>query len=259
MGLNAKKVESTPMGSTQEPLEAGTYNARIVQVIDLGVQDLGSWEGVDKGSRQKIQVTYELVDEFCLDEDGNEIEDKPRWISEEFPFHSLEMDNAKSTKRYNAIDPDGDVEGDWAQLLGWPVVVTIVQKKAKKGDKVYANVVGVSRPRKKDIAKIADLVNEPRFFSPDEPDMDVWDDLPQWLQKKIISAEDHEDTELCEKLVDHKPKKKEKESEEEEKPKKKPAKKPAKKKPVKKKEPEPEEEEEDEEPPFDPDEEEDWD
>ena len=106
MALNAKTASSGG-GMNIEPLEPGTYPARLVQVVDLGVQAQRPYQGKEKDPVQEILLTYEFVDEFLKDEDGNEETDKPRWLSESMPLFNLSSERAKSTLRYNALDPCG--------------------------------------------------------------------------------------------------------------------------------------------------------
>jgi len=135
MSLNANNVKPTKSDKFKPapPLDAGTYPARLVQVLLTGIQPGGSYKGEVKPDKLELRVTYEILDEFLKDEEGNDILDKPRWISEAFPFFSLKADLATSTKRYFAIDPDNKTGGDWATLVGSPCVVTIIQNPSKKG------------------------------------------------------------------------------------------------------------------------------
>lgn len=80
-------------------------------------------EGEEKAPKYELYVTYELSDEFLHDEDGEDILDKPRWLSESFSLHNLDADMAKSTKRYLALDPNMEHDGDWAQIAGTPVTL----------------------------------------------------------------------------------------------------------------------------------------
>lgn len=194
MGLNARNVESTGGGNfkRQAALEAGTYPARLVQVICKGLQPQPAYQGNEKPPQVELYVTYELLDEFMLDDDGNEMKDKPRWISETFGLFNLDSDLAKSTKRYYAIDPTEKHGGEWGELVGTPVMVTITQSPDKKGKKdsegnlvVYNNVSSVQTMREKDAKKAEPLVNPTRVFDPYEPDMDVYFALPEWLRKAI--------------------------------------------------------------------------
>lgn len=199
MALNARNVESTGGGNfkRQEALEAGTYPARLVHIICKGLQPQPAYKGVEKSPQLELYVTYELLDEFMLDEDGNEMKDKPRWISETFGLYNLDSDLAKSTKRYYAIDPQENHKGEWPELVGSPVMVTITQSPDKKGKKdnegnliVYNNVSSVQTMREKDAKKAEPLVNPARVFDPYEPDMEVYFTLPEWIRKSIKEALD---------------------------------------------------------------------
>ena len=190
-GLNAKKLPTPKTsGPKQEAMEAGTYPCRVVQIIDLGVQPQRAFEGQPKPPKQHIRITYEFTDEFCLDEDGNEMEDKPRWLSEEMPFNPLSSDLAKSTKRYKAIDPNDDFDGDFTQLINQPcnVTITATQGKGKNAGNTYNNVSAVTSMRKRDADKCPELVNDTLVFLVDDPDMEVWGKMPQWLQDKITEG-----------------------------------------------------------------------
>lgn len=199
MALNARNVESTGGGNfkRQAALEAGTYPARLVQIICKGLQPQPPFQGTEKSPQVELHVTYELLDEFMLDEDGNEMKDKPRWVSETFGLFNLDSERAKSTKRYYAIDPAEEHGGEWPALVGSPVMVTITQSSDKKGKKdsegnliVYNNISSVQTMREKDAKKAEPLVNPTRVFDPYEPDMEVYFTLPEWLRTAIKEALD---------------------------------------------------------------------
>lgn len=185
MALNAKKVkrQGGNGGNKQEPLEVGTYEARVVCVLDMGLQAQRPYQGREKPPAHSIRLTYELCDEFMVDENGEELEDKPRWISEEFPLHSLDSDLAKSTKRYNAIDPKDESDGDFTQLIGKACMVTVGQYEGKNG--VSNNITNVASITAKKAAKLPELVNPTQVFLLDEPDLEVFNALPDWLKDRI--------------------------------------------------------------------------
>lgn len=242
MALNTKKLPQNGGNRVAQPeLEAGVYPARVVQIIDFGLQPQRPYKGQEKPPAYMISINYELVDVFMVDEDGNELEDKPRWISETMPIHSLSADKAKSTLRYKALDPEEVYEGDFSQLIDTPCNVTIVINKV--GDKVYENVASVSSMRPRDAAKCPELQNPARFFDLDDPDLEVFNSFPQWIKEKITTNLEFKGSKL-DALLGGKPAAKEEEAEEEEAPKKTRGRKAA--KPV-----------EEEEPPFDADDEED--
>lgn len=189
MALNAKYVPKSGGGPRveQAPLEPGPYPARVAQVIDLGVQPSMPYKGQEKPPAHKIMLTYELLDAFMVDEDGNEQEDKPRWVSEEFALRNLAADLATSTKRYRAIDPNEAFDGDFTRLVGSPCTVTIGNKAGtgKNAGRVFENVLNVATMRPRDAANAPELKNEPKVFVLDEPDMEVFASIPEWIQNKI--------------------------------------------------------------------------
>jgi hypothetical protein len=186
MSLNAKNYKQESKFKRPDPVEAGTYPARVVQIISLGLQKQNPYKGEAKDPKHMLYVTYEMLDEFLKDEDGNDIEDKPRWLSEDFTMNSLDSDLAKSTKRYLSLDPSMEYEGDWAQLAGAPCMITVIQRPSSKDkEKIFNNIASVSTMRPKEAAKAPDLKNPPKVFDIDNPDMEVFFSLPEWLQTRI--------------------------------------------------------------------------
>ena len=190
MALNANKVKSSGGNSKfkpQAPIDIGTYPARLVSIIDLGVQPRRPWKGEVKDPIAMIRCTYELATEFMKDENGKDDETKPRWISEDFPFYSLNADRAKSTQRYLALDPQQSAGGDWVQLLGAPVALTVVHNVNKTDSTIVYSNIGATSPIMKGM-EVAELVNDTQMFDFDEPDMDVFNKLPDFLKDKIKGA-----------------------------------------------------------------------
>jgi hypothetical protein len=184
MGLNASKVKGGNANKVEQPvMEAGTYPARLVQVIDFGLQPQRAFKGEAKPPAHEISTTYEFVDCFMVDEKGNDIEDKPRWVSETFPLRNIMADLATSTKRAKALDPENVHEGNWPALLGSPVNVTVVINESK--GKVYTNIASTATMRAKDAQKCPELKNDTKFFDLSEPDLEVFNSLPEWIREKI--------------------------------------------------------------------------
>ncbi len=202
MALNAKKIEGKKF-KRQYLEEPGTYPARLVQIISMGLQEQKPYKGQEKDPVQMLYLTYELLDEFMKDEEtGEDLEDKPRWISESFPLYNLESDLATSTKRYYALDPECKYDGDWSELAGTPVMLTITLN--KREDRIYENISGVSTMRGKEAAKAEELKNPPKVFDVDEPDMEVFFSLPQWLQDKIKENLEYEGSALSKAVESYK-------------------------------------------------------
>lgn len=184
MGLNANKSGGNSNRVEQPQIEADVYPSYLVQLIDLGLQAQKPYKGKDKAPAQEIMLTYEVSDCFMVDEDGNELEDKPRWVSETLPFYGLFADKAKSTQRYLAFDPNQDFGGDFSKAVGMPCNLTIVNNAGKDG-KVYANVGNVAGISAKKAAQMNPMKNPTKVFDLDDPDMEVFNALPAWIQDKI--------------------------------------------------------------------------
>lgn len=191
MPVNAKKI---PSGGgdfvRQAPMDEGTYPARVVQIINYGLQEQMAFKGESKEPRIEVEYTYEFLDEFCVDENGNEEPDRPRWVTERFPVHNIGADKSKSTKRLKALDPSDRFDGNLLAPIGVPCMVTITKTPAKtnkgdENDKFYNNVSNVSPMREKDAAKAAPLVNPILVFDTDEPNQEVYNSLPEFKQDKL--------------------------------------------------------------------------
>ena len=208
MTLKANEVPRT--GKSQEPLDPGSYPSRLVMVLDLGLQPQ-TYNGETKDPKIEIMTTYELSDEFMKDDEGNELKDKPRWQSETFTLNSLNSDKAKSTQRYLALDPNLEHDGDWSKLLGTPATITVVNNagKGKNKGKVFNNIASVSTMRAKDADKLPPLVNNARYFDMDNPDVELFLTLPQFVQDKIKGGLEFKGSKLDELLKNHKGEKKE--------------------------------------------------
>lgn len=183
MALKAPKNSGGGDRVPQPTIEAGSYPNRLVQIIDLGLQPQRPYKGQDKAPMHEIMLTYELVDTFMIDENGNELEDKPRWVSETLPLHSIKADKAKSTQRYLTLDPENENDGDWSEQLGKPSNVTLIINQV--GDKTYTNVAGLSKMRDRDADRCPALKNPTKLFDLSEPSLEVFESLPEWIQEKI--------------------------------------------------------------------------
>lgn len=185
MGLNANKVKHEVNNKRAAPVEAGNYIARLVQVVDFGLQTQRPFKGEEKAPAYEIMLTYELCTEFMKDDDGEDMEDKPRWISETMPIYSLKADRAKSTKRILALDPKLVHEGNLAEMVGLPCTVTVVQNVNKKDpSKVYVDVGNVTPPMKG--IPVPELKNPTKIFDLDEPDLEIFNSLPEWVREKLM-------------------------------------------------------------------------
>ena len=106
--------------------------------------------------------------------------------------------------RYNALDPSGNANGDWETLVGRPCLVTTINNpgKGKHAGKVFVNIASVAAMRAKDREDVPDLVNPSVRFDMDQPDLDDFDRLPQWVQDKIKGGLEFKGSRLDEILKD---------------------------------------------------------
>lgn len=185
MALRAPKGNAQSNAVEQPLIEADVYPGYLVQLIDLGLQPQRPFQGKEKPPAQEIMLTYELADVFMLDGEGNELEDKPRWISESLPFFGLFADRAKSTLRYKAFDPTEAWGGDFSQAIGMPCNITLVNN--VKGDKTYTNIANIASMSAKKAANLPEIKNPTKCFDLDEPDLELFQSLPTWIQDKIKS------------------------------------------------------------------------
>ena len=208
MSVNASKAEK--FGAIRDPLAVGTYPGRLVLVVDLGIQAQRPWGDKPKPPAPMVLLTYEFVDEFMRDEDGEEQKDKPRWLSEDFVLHHPDAERAKSTLRYQGLDPRNEHEGDFEKLLGVPCHVSIVLGKGtgKNIGKIYENVAAVSPMREKEVEECPPLVSEALCFDLDAPDIETFFKLPDWIQKRIVEGLGFADTAFGKEVIkqgDNKP------------------------------------------------------
>lgn len=185
--MNVNNIKAPKSGQNlKSNLDVGAYPARVVQVIGLGLHKKTFGEE-DKGNHIKVRLTYEL-DEPMLNEKGEPVPDKPSWLSEDFFLSSIRSERGKSTLRFNAIDPGlKQTGGDVLKLINLPCMVTVAEYKKKDGTIGYkVGDVGAAPKR----MTFAELVNPPVVFDPYEPDMEVFNSLPDWLKEEITSALD---------------------------------------------------------------------
>lgn len=189
MGLNISQRKASTSGTAnrvpQDNIKVGGHPARLVQIIDLGLQARKPYKGTAKAPEEMIYATYELSHVFMKDADGKEEPTRPRWVSEDFVAYSLDAEKAKSTQRYLALDPERKYNGDFSKILGAAGTVVIVHNKV--GDKVYDNVGDVTAAPSVPGYVQPELVNPPVIFDLGAPDIAVFNKLPAFIQDRIKS------------------------------------------------------------------------
>lgn len=179
-------------------VEDGTYPARVVRIIDFGLQyatdfKTGEVKKYDDGNdviQHKVWIDFELPTE-TIDIDGVK---KPRWYGREYTMSSHEK--AAIQALLKAADPDGKatMKGkNVVGLLGLPVMLTIGSTSTGK-----AKVAGITRLIKG--MSVDPLANPTLFFDLDEATYKDFELLPEWMQKRIKDGVDFESTGLYKKF-----------------------------------------------------------
>ena len=181
MTLELNKMTS---GKAKAPrIEEGTYMARIVSIIDLGIQPQTDWQTGDATDpKPRALFTWELPTETIkiADEDGN-VENKPRWMSKEYTLSNYEMSNLY--KLLVALGKKDIVTLD--ELLNIECMVTI-------GSTVNGNAKIVAVVPAPKGMPVPELATEAKFFDFDSPSEELYDLQPDWIKEKIQDAVNYE-------------------------------------------------------------------
>ncbi len=150
-------------------LEEGSYKARLLSIVHLGVQK-GEFNG-EVSYKDQLLAQFELVDELMPD--GRPV------VRGKRETNSMGK-RANFTKLVQALG--GDEDGtDLSELLGEPLMLSI-GKTATGNSKISS----YSKMREKDKQGLAPLMGEPKLFL----DVDQISDkelaaMPDWLRKII--------------------------------------------------------------------------
>jgi hypothetical protein len=183
MSLQLKTIEqdSKKQGNNFGRLPDGPVHARIVSVVDFGLQPQTDWQtGEAKPSKKTVMITFETPSERIEyeDKEGNKV-NRPRWISKEYILSLQEK--AALTALVKAVKPD---IAALDELLNQPCLVTVGSTKTGN-----AKVSAVAPPMKG--FEVGELENDSFHFDFDDPDMELFNSLPEWMQNKIKDAENY--------------------------------------------------------------------
>lgn len=161
-----------------ELLDEDTYPARCKGVYDLGRQD-GNF-----GIAHMVWLSFEVIDEEK--EDGTPFV-LGRSLSVKFSSRS---DLGKILKRWLGIVVARDEVFDFEELLDRPAMITVEHSEENDDGNVYANITQIGKvPKGMKIGK-GTLESSMLTLTKKGFDKDVFDDLPEFLQKKIKNSED---------------------------------------------------------------------
>ena len=201
MAFKRAKQSTSGAALAAPVLDAGSYHARLVQIIDLGLQP-GSERYPDP--KPRLKFTFECMDEFCYEkaEDGtfdeeNPLLEKPRFFHYECTYNpdGYMGENSNIYPVMQVLSPSflktGNMDEDLSELLGRPVNI-VLSKYVKVGGKRKGQednkVSGITNMKKKEFLTLKvmrdqgspanlQLVNEPFFFDLDDPDLETFNKL----------------------------------------------------------------------------------
>jgi hypothetical protein len=187
------KAPMPQSGGDFAPTPAGNFVGRCFRLIDLGTQITKTGEFAGK-SNHKIRIEFELFGEtedgtpMTITIDGKEL---PMAISKEYTLSMHEKSTLRkelgSWRGKQFADDSEAVNFDITKLVGAYAMVNIAHRTNDKG-KVNANIANLSPlPSALKNAKPAP-VNKNQIFSLDEPNMDVFNGLSEWLQGRIAES-----------------------------------------------------------------------
>lgn len=180
-------AENKSSGGNYQPVEAGTYVARCIQMIYMGTIE-EEYQG-QKKEQKKVRITWELPTELKVYKPENG--EQPQIMSKEF---TLSM-NEKGTLRKFLQSWRGksftEAEAkafDISVLIGKPCMLSVIHKVSKTGN-TYADISSVSTIIKG--MTCPDQINPSLEFSVLNFDEDVFNTLPDFIKDKIKSSKEY--------------------------------------------------------------------
>lgn len=192
----ALKVDCTGSGDGQAnyvlPKE-GARPARLMSIVDLGVQHQDPYQGKPKKPCQQVILGFDLVDD--LDDDGVPVRVTtgfyPLNVTVDFKTKTLH-EKSKLYGIVKALDPTGKVFNmDFNNLLGLPCLVNVKLNTRVGNDgkeRTYANFDGANPVPSIEGFTIKESPSDPYVFDMDEPNIEVWTALLDRLKVKVREA-----------------------------------------------------------------------
>ena len=183
--MTNKPLRTPPAaGGSYELPPAGVYLARCIKMIDIGTQTNESPKYGVKKQREIILYWELLTDddtgEAVFMEDGKSV----FVISNKYTWSMHTKANLRKTLDSWRGVPFTDEEAkdfEISKLLGKYCKLQVVHNVS--GDRTFANVGSIMTTTKEPAG-----VNKLVTFSIEDPDMEVYESLPEWLKDKINSA-----------------------------------------------------------------------
>jgi hypothetical protein len=178
----------------------GARPARLMTVIDLGVQKQEPYQGKKKKPAQQVILGFDLVDD--LDDDGKPVRLTTGWyplnVTVDWKTKHLH-EKSKLFAIVKALDPNNKkFKGDLNNLVGLPCIVNVklVKKDIKGEERTYANFDGCGPVPDIEGFKVNKSKNDPYVFDFDSPTADSWLALQDRLKVKVRESINYADSEV---------------------------------------------------------------
>jgi hypothetical protein len=178
-------------GGNSTPAPAGNHVGICVSVVFLGTHtEMTQW---GEKTNEKLRITFELPEETKVFKEENGPE--PFQIGQEYSFFMGEKARLRKDLEAWRNKPFTDEEMkafEVKKLLGQPAMVQVAHKVSKKGS-TYAAIEAITSVPK----SIRDAIPKPHakltYYDYDQGQGSTFQDLPKFIQEKILSSEQFKD------------------------------------------------------------------
>lgn len=171
-------------GGDFEIAPEGVFLARCYKMVDVGTQTSTGAYGTKEA--RTVYLYWELLETADGEPVTMENGTQPFSI---FNSYTLSMHPKANLRKHldswrgKKFTDEEAAEFDITKLLDKFCLIQVAHSKSKDGQKTYANIDAIMTTK-----KTAKGVNEIVSFSIENPDTEVFNDLPEWLQRKIEEA-----------------------------------------------------------------------
>lgn len=168
------------------PVTAGTYMGRIVQIVDVGMQPQEDYQTKEAKDPKEILMVAVEFPKLRLETDEG---DKPRWLSKQFKLIDESNPYYANSSVAKVLDPLLNGSKDFGDLINVAVMCNI-------GHTSGGNPKIISMSAAPEEIPVPDLENNPAVFDFYSPDIDIFKDLPPWIQRICAGSIDYEGSDL---------------------------------------------------------------
>jgi hypothetical protein len=173
------------------PIPDGVYQAVTIGVIDLGTQYDAKWDKHDK----KVMLMWEIPElRIKFEKEGKEIDGaivRSKTYTQSIGQKSNLYKDLTSW-RGKAFTKEELMEFSVEKLMGVNCMLQIINTVSDKDGQTYSNISAVL-PLYKGVPQIKPEINT--FYFSFTDDMEVPDNIPEWIKEKISKAEEWKERE----------------------------------------------------------------